>query len=59
MFSGDVAGERRGQVVAQGHPLLVVVLHGEDAGVRPVGSGRNFPRQSVYSNAGVSTGSKP
>ena len=33
---GDVAGERRGQVVAQRQPLLVVVLEGEHALVRPV-----------------------
>ena len=33
---GDVAGERRGQVVAQAHPLLVLVLEREHAGVGPV-----------------------
>ena len=33
---GDVAGERRGQVVAEREPLLVVVLEGEHALVRPV-----------------------
>ena len=33
---GDIAGERRGQVVAQRQPLLVVVLEREHALVRPV-----------------------
>ena len=32
----DIAGERRGQVVAQRQPLLVVILKGEDALVRAV-----------------------
>ena len=31
---GNVAGERRGQVVTQRQPLLVVVLEGEDAFVQ-------------------------
>ena len=33
---GDVAGERRGQIVAEREPLLVVVLEGEHALVGPV-----------------------
>ena len=33
---GDVAGERRGQVVAERQPLIVVVLEGEHTLVRPV-----------------------
>ena len=33
---GDVARERRGQIVAQRQPLLVVVLEREHALVRPV-----------------------
>ena len=39
---GDMAGERRGQVVAQAHPLLVVVLQREHALVRPVGIGQEL-----------------
>jgi hypothetical protein len=54
-----MTGERRGQVVAQAHPLLVIVLQREHALVWAVVSGRNLPSVSVYSNIGVSTGSKP
>jgi len=32
----DEPGQRRGQVVAQGHPLIVVILQGEDAGIGPL-----------------------
>ena len=42
MVLGEIAGERRGQVVAQRHPLLVVVLEREDALVRPVLVGQEF-----------------
>ena len=37
-----MAGERRGQIIAQGQPLLVVVLKREDAFVRPVGIGQEL-----------------
>ena len=37
-----IAGERRGQVVAQRQPLLVIVLKGEDALVRPVFVGQEL-----------------
>jgi hypothetical protein len=39
---GDVAGERRGQVVAQAQPLLVVVLEREHALVGPVEIGQKL-----------------
>ncbi len=35
-------GQRRRQVVAQGHPLLVVVLQSENADIRPVGVGQEL-----------------
>ncbi len=38
----DIAGERRGQVVAQRQPLLVVVLEREHALVRPVEIGQEL-----------------
>ena len=56
---GDVAGERRGQVVAQRQPLLVVVLEREHALVRPVLVGQEFAERVGVFDAGVSTGSKP
>ncbi len=37
-----VARERRGQIIAQAHPLLVLVLEREDAGVRAVLVGKEF-----------------
>ena len=37
-----MAGERRGQVVAQAHPLLVVVLQREHALVGPVAVGQEL-----------------
>ena len=39
---GEIAGERRGEIVAQAHPLLVVVLQREHAGVGPVGVGQEL-----------------
>ena len=39
---GDITGERRGEVVAQRQPLLVVVLEREYALVRPVLVGQEF-----------------
>ena len=39
---GDIARQRRGQVVAQRNPLLVVVLEREHALVRPVLVGQEF-----------------
>ena len=51
---GGEAGQRRGQVVAQRHPLLVVVLQGEDALVGPVGVGQELAeRVGVFEGAGV------
>ncbi len=42
---GHVAGERRGQVVAQGQPLLVVVLEREHAFVRAVLVGQELAQR--------------
>jgi hypothetical protein len=56
---GDMTGQRRGQVIAQAHPLLVIVLHENTPSLGRSVSGRNLPSASVYSNIGVSTGSKP
>jgi hypothetical protein len=42
---GHVARERRGEVVAQRQPLLVVVLEREHALVRPVLVGQEFPER--------------
>ena len=49
---GHEAGERRGEVVAQGHPRLVVVAQGEHPGVGAVGVGEGTsPSASAYSKA--------
>ena len=41
----EIAGQRRGQVIAQRQPLLVVVLEGEDALVGPVLIGQEFSQR--------------
>ena len=42
---GHVAGQRRGQVIAQRQPLLVIVLEGEDAGIGPVLVGQELAQR--------------
>ena len=50
---GDIARQRRGQVVAQADPLLVIVLEREHALVGRSWSGRNFPnRVGVFHRRG-------
>jgi hypothetical protein len=39
-----MAGERRGQIIPQAHPLLVIILHGEHTGVRTVGIRQEFAK---------------
>ena len=51
---GDVAGERRGQIVAQRQPLLVVVLEREHALVGPVLVGQELAeRVGIFDGRGV------
>ena len=51
---GREAGERRGQVVAQRHPLLVVVLQGEHAFVGAVGVGQELAEGvGIFEGPGV------
>ena len=51
---GHEPGQRRGEVVAQGHPLLVVVLEGEDALVGTVGVGQELAQGvGVFEGAGL------
>ena len=42
---GHVAGERRGEVIAQAQPLLVIVLEGEDAGIGAVLVGQELAQR--------------
>ena len=42
---GDIAGQRRRQVIAQRQPFLVLVLEREDAGVGPVLVGQEFAQR--------------
>ncbi len=50
---GEIAGERRGEIVAQAHPLLVVVLQREHAGVGPVGIGQELAeRLGIFEQRG-------
>jgi len=49
-----MAGERRGEVVAQAQPLLVIVLQRKHAGVRPVGIGQEFAeRVGIFERRGL------
>ena len=51
---GREPGQRRGQVVAQRHPLVVVVLQREDALVRTVGVGQEFAQGiGIFERAGL------
>ncbi len=51
---GEMAGERRGQVIAQRQPLLVVVLEGKHALVGPVLIGQEFSeRVGIFDGRGL------
>ena len=51
---GEIAGERRGQVIAQRQPLLVVVLEGKHALVGPVLIGQEFSeRLGIFNGRGL------
>ena len=51
---GGEAGQGRGQVIAQGHPLLVIVLQGEHALVGTVGIRQELAeRIGIFEGRGV------
>jgi len=56
---GGEARQRRGQVVAQRHPLLVIVLQSEHTLVRTVGVGQELAERVGIFEAPVSRCSKP